>query len=515
MDDVDDVAAALRRSERQLAAAQRITHCGSWELELLDLTDFNKCILHWSDEVFRIFGYEPGAVPVNNESFFRAVHPDDRDRILTAVTTAIETGTTYSLDHRVIRPDGSIRIVHEQSEIQYDADRRPVLMIGTVQDVTELRTTETQLVFADRMASVGTLAAGVAHEINNPLAAVVANLDLLALALPRLEGVDALSGYLDDARDGAERVRAIVRDLTVYSRSDDARREPVDVHRVLDSALRMATHELRPRARVVRAYEPVPAVVANESRLAQVFLNLLRNAAQAIPEGAPADQEIRVGCSVGPDGMVVVSIADTGCGIPPAARLRVFAPFFTTKPLGVGTGLGLSISQRIITDLGGQIEFDSEVGRGTTFRIVLPPTGATPAAPTQHAGRADRSHVARRTILVIDDEPFITTALRRLLDDHEVSVLNEVPPALAAIRGGKRYDLILCDLMMPGMTGIDLYRELAHIAPEQAARVVVMTGGAFTPEARAFLDGTSVPRVEKPFELDVLDNVIERIAVPY
>ncbi len=512
--DEGNVAAALRRSERELAAAQRITHCGSWEIELVDLTDFFRSVVYWSDEVFRILGYEPGEIEATTENFFRAVHPDDRDRLKEAVDSLIETGTTSPVEHRVIRPDGSVRIVSELSELQYDAQHRPVRMIGTVQDVTELRATETQLVFADRMASVGTLAAGVAHEINNPLAAVVANLDLLALALRDVSDAETL-GYLHDARDGADRVRAIVRDLMVYSRSDDTHRDPVDVQRVLDSALRMAAHEFRNRARVVREYQPVPAVIANESRLAQVFLNLLRNAAQAIAEGAPADHEIKVACGRDDRGRVVITVSDTGCGIPASARLRVFAPFFTTKPLGVGTGLGLSISQRIIADLGGEVDFESELGKGTTFRIALPPSSETVATAVEHAHVPPRARVARRTILVIDDEPFITTALRRILEDHEVSVLNEVPPALAAIREGKRYELILCDLMMPGMTGIDLYRELAHIAPEQAARMVVMTGGAFTPEARAFLDDTSVPRVEKPFELDELDHVIESIAVPY
>ena len=515
-----DIEAALRRSEQHLAAAQRITHCGSWEVDLVDLVDLEANPLVWSDEVFRIFGYEPGAIEVTNENFFRAVHPDDRARITAAVHAAIASGTTYSIDHRVIRPDGSTRIVHEQSELQYDAAGRPVRMIGTVQDVTEQRSTEAQLVFHDRMVAVGTLAAGVAHEINNPLTAVCANLDLALAVLAdpagpaeRAELVRELADRLRDAREGADRVRAIVRDLMVFSRGEELTRTPVDVTLVLESALRMAAHELRGRARVLRTYGDTPLVEANEARLGQVFLNLVRNAAHAIPDGAPERHQIRLASATDPRGRVVVSIADTGGGIAPELRSRIFVPFFTTKAVGEGTGLGLSICQRIVTDLGGEIAFTTEVGRGTEFRVTLPAsTGAAPrprAAPVRPPPPASR---ARARVLVIDDEPMLTAALRSLLSDiHDVAVLNDAVVARDAFAAGVRYDVVLCDLVMPRLTGIQLHGALREIAPEQARRMILMTGGAFTPESRQVLESSGIAWIEKPFLLEDLCRAITEV----
>jgi PAS domain S-box-containing protein len=509
---LDDAQAALLRCRQHLAAAQRITRCGSWELELGDLSDIDANPLRWSDEVFRIFGYEPGAIAVSNENFYRAVHPDDRERIGAAVREAIETGTLYSIDHRVIRPDGSIRIVHEQSEVQYDAAGRPARMIGTVHDVTEQRTTEAQFAFRDRMVSVGTLAAGVAHEINNPLAAVCANLELLAGAVAELaeraEIPPEVHDRIRNASEGADRVRAIVRDLMVLSRIDELRRAAVDVTSVLESALRMALHELRGRARVIREYGRVPPVDGNEARLGQVFLNLIRNAAQAIPGGDPERHHIRIACATDERGRVVVAISDTGCGIPPELRPQIFAPFVTTKPPGEGTGLGLSICQRIVASLGGEIDFTSELGRGTEFRVTLPPRAAEPPEPAPDLAPAAASP-ARSRVLVLDDEATIAAVLADLLaEGHDVAVLTDAVAARDAFVAGARYDAVLCDLMMPRLDGMELHALLRRIAPEQAGRMIIMTGGACTPEAQRFLETSGVRWIEKPFRLDELHRAI-------
>jgi PAS domain S-box-containing protein len=506
VNDDRDAQESLRRIAKHLAAAQRITHCGSWELDLADLGDLDANPLRWSDEVFRIFGYEPGEIEVTNANFFRAVHPDDREAIAHAVRSAIELGTPYSMDHRVIRPDGSVRIVHEQSQIQYDSAGKPLRMIGTVQDVTEQRTTEAQLVFADRLSSIGAMAAGVAHEINNPLAAVLANLDLIARGLAAGRGIDELRERVADASEGAERVRAIVKDLMVFARAED-RRRPVDVTTVLESALRMVSHDLRYRARLVRDYGEVPPVLGNEARLGQVFLNLLRNAIQAFRDDDVDRHEIRIATSLDARGRVIIAIADNGSGIPPELQSRVFTPFFTTKPQGVGTGLGLSICHRIITDLGGEITFGSLVGQGTEFRIAVP-TSVQPSA----SGRIPRVTERRYRVLIVDDEPMITAALERILADHEVTVYNAAYPAVEAIAHGARYDAILCDLMMPQMTGIDLHAELARIAPDQAAKTIVMTGGTFAPDVREKLGLSGVPQIDKPFDVERLRELVARAA---
>jgi CheY-like chemotaxis protein/anti-sigma regulatory factor (Ser/Thr protein kinase) len=262
----------------------------------------------------------------------------------------------------------------------------------------------------------------------------------------------------------------------------------------------MAWNELRHRVRLVKTYGKVAPVEASESRLGQVFLNLVVNAAQAIPEGRIDANEIRISTRTGDDGRVIVEIADTGPGIPPNVLKQLFTPFFTTKPVGVGTGLGLSICERIVTGFGGTIEVESELGKGTVFRVALLAARST---ETQEAPEPTRSSSATRRgrILVVDDEPAIAKAVQRTLSrEHEVVVLESAVTALERIRAGERFDVILCDLMMPRMTGMDLHAALLQDEPSQSAAMIFLTGGAFTPHARKFLDEAPNLRMEKPFE---------------
>lgn len=390
-------------------------------------------------------------------------------------------------------------------------------LVGVGRDLTELKKMQAQLLVSDRMVSVGMLAAGVAHEINNPLAVIVANVDVASQEIAALTSgqenckqLQELADVMKDVRDAAERVRQIVRDLRIFSRADD--REviaEVDLRRVLDSTLRMAWNEVRHRAQLLKDFSEAPLVHGNESRLGQVFLNLVVNAAQAIPEGKAEHNKIRVSLSTGPDGRAVVEVADTGCGMPPGVLARLFTPFFTTKPPGVGTGLGLSICHRIVTALGGEITCESEVGRGTTFRVTLP---ASPHAIAQSTARppvAGATMAQRGSVLVVDDEVAVTRAVRRMLSgEHDVVAETSAADALALISRGRRFDVILCDLMMPEMTGMDLHDELQKAAPDQAAKMVFLSGGAFTPRARDFLDSVPNHRLEKPFEVQQLRAVI-------
>ena len=390
-----------------------------------------------------------------------------------------------------------------------------------VRDVTEQKRLQSQLLVSDRMASVGTLAAGVAHEINNPLAAVIANLDyiteqrgrLLACDLPARSYDSFLSdiqGPLEDAAEAARRVRLIVRDLKVFSRSPEAEpRGPISVVNVLESAVRMAWNELRHRARLVKDYEPVPAVEVDEARLVQVFLNLLVNSAQAIPEGSAEKNEVRISTRATGD-RVVVEVSDTGGGIQPSLISRIFDPFFTTKAVGVGTGLGLAICQRLVTDMGGELSVRSEMGKGTTFRVALPIRHAV-SNPVSGPPREALANTRRGRILVVDDDELILRAVERILSkEHDVVVTLGARQALALCSSGETFDLILCDLMMPDMTGMDVYLELARVAPPQEERVVFLTGGAFTPKARDFLATTPVEHIEKPFVASNLRAFVQR-----
>ncbi len=393
-----------------------------------------------------------------------------------------------------------------------------------------------KLALADRMVSVGTLAAGVAHELNNPLAYVTANLTFLteqvehltALLGPRAraeaEVADVLGQLVEaarDAKDGADRMRVIVRDLRTLSRADDASVGPVDLGPVLDSCVNVAWNELKHRARLVKDVGHLPAVRGSAGRLGQIFLNLLVNAAQAMPDGAAEQHEIRVTAHPLGDDRVVIEVGDTGCGIPPEVLPRIFDPFFTTKAPGVGTGLGLSIVHGIVTAMKGEIEVESAVGVGSTFRVVLPVCANEPAdehhegqgeGPPGGGGGAPRTSPAPRArLLVVDDEPLVGSVLQRTLgQEHEVVVCGSAQEALDRLGRGEAYDVVFSDLLMPEMTGMDLHAALARTRPELARRMVFLTGGACTEAAREFLAQPGMEWVEKPFDLEAIRQVIAR-----
>jgi two-component system NtrC family sensor kinase len=271
------------------------------------------------------------------------------------------------------------RVVGEVVAVPLVFDGRPAV-VCIARDITERRQVQEKLRAAERMVSLGTLAAGVAHEINNPLSYLLSNLhfvdDELSAMAEAGEGLASARGgelleALKEALSGGLRVRDIVRDLKTFSRDNEDQRGLVDVRGVLDSCVNMAWSEIRHRARLEKDYGEVPLVEANESRLGQIFLNLLVNAAQAIAHGDARKNEIRI--STRHEGeAVVVAVRDTGAGISEENLSRLFEPFFTTKPVGVGTGLGLSICHGIVTGMGGRITVDSQLGQGTTFRVFLP-----------------------------------------------------------------------------------------------------------------------------------------------
>jgi signal transduction histidine kinase len=390
----------------------------------------------------------------------------------------------------------------------------------------ERRKMKDQLLISERMASIGTLAAGIVHEINNPLSVMSGNLEVLErqfqvvvqalrdrcgeLPPPAREAVDSFREASSDAAEAAQRVLVITRDLRLFSHPDEMKREAIDVHKVLESSIRMAQNALRGRARLERRFGDVPLVEGHTARLGQVFVNLLVNAAQAVADRADRENVITLSTSF-QDGRVVVDVGDTGVGIPADALPRIFDVFFTTKPAGVGTGLGLAICHRIVTDLGGSIEVQSSPGEGTTMRVRLRrastgTTAETPVSPPPAAGERRRA-----TVLVIDDEPALGRVLPRLLAPHQVTVVARARDGLQLLQGEGRFDVVLCDVMMPEMNGMEFHQELARRRPALVDRVVFMSGGVFSPAIRAFFDEIPNLRLEKPLDIPALRRLVDEM----
>jgi len=377
-------------------------------------------------------------------------------------------------------------------------------------DITERRKLELdRAVVTERMASMGRLAAGVGHEINNPLTYALGNVDGLIEASTMAGGPPPATDVLErlhETRDGLWRIRVIVRDLQTLSRADEAHGE-LDLKQVIEQAIQIAGAELRHRAQLVRSYARVGTVLGSRTRLGQVFLNLIVNAAHAIPEGRTEHNRIEI--AIRDEGAeAVVEVTDTGAGIAAEHLDRIFDPFFTTKPIGSGTGLGLSISREIIGRHGGSITVASAVGFGTTMTVRLPhgqkpapaPVPATQPLPTGQRAR----------ILVIDDEPLITKIIKRGLPHHDVTVAGQARDALLRIEQGERFDVILCDLMMPDISGIEVHEYLTQSHPSAARKMVFMTGGAFTARAKRFLSEVTNDRIEKPFLMAQITELIDR-----
>jgi two-component system, cell cycle sensor histidine kinase and response regulator CckA len=500
--ELDDSLAALRTSRHELQ--QLIERLPDGVLIQREGT------VRWANAaLLEIFGLQR-VEDVVGRSIVSFVPAEDREPLALAMRrAAVSEVNDTRPEYRIQRPDGSLRRVQAGTAQLVDFRGEPARMV-VLRDVTEQHRLREQAAISDRLASLGALAASVAHEINNPLSYVLLNLELASSEVEAI-GSDRpdLRESLAHAREGTDRVLEIVRDMKMLSRLDEATDTAIDLAEVLDAAIAVAERVIRAKARLVRSYRPTPLARGMRGKLGQVFLNLLTNAADAIPEGAPSNHAIRVSTHTSADGRAVVEIADTGSGITPQIASRVFDPFFTTKPVGHGTGLGLAMCHRIITELGGEIAFESAPGT-TTFRVTLPV-----AAPHDKVARGvheDRQAPTppRRRVLVIDDEPGLLQAIGRwLAATHDVVTAPSARAALDILGGDAGFDAVLADLMMPDVTGMDLYERVRENHPGLERRFVFMTGGTFTPRAQRFVAETPNCCLEKPFAheqlLDALD----------
>ncbi len=448
---------------------------------------------------------------------WRAVHEDGSDfpGEMQPSMTSLRTATpTINVVMGIQVPDVSeTRWLSVNAQPIFPPDKmRPHGVITTFHDITPLKTAQQRIARQERLVTTGTLAAGVGHEINNPLAFILSNVEFSLEELRAIAGgspsarLRELIAALSEARDGVDRIRKIVRGLRALAR-EDSEVIPTDLSAVVDTAVNIAAHELRGKASVIRQLELTPPVLADESRLTQVLVNLIVNAAQAFTTKNFDQNTITLTSRTRRENRVELSVADNGPGMTEAVLARIFDPFFTTKPVGEGTGLGLSISRSIITALGGELTVESAVGKGTTFTLSVP---AAQQLLGEQAVAVEQVASQRGRVLLIDDEPALLASFKRVLErDHDIVVLADPRLALAALKA-TAFDVVFCDLMMPHLSGAELYEQVRGFDPHLAQRFVFVTGGATSAEAQRFLDETDNERLEKPFNLQNLRGIARR-----
>ncbi len=422
----------------------------------------------------------------------------------------------------VISGDGSAQAAAVDADAHLSKPVDPALLLRVLEEVdTSAALKRAELARAgelQRLVSLGALLGGIAHEINNPLAFVFGSLDILQRQLVDMVKPNHATGpfsvatamrALERAREGAERVAAVIRSASIFASADLEEEHVLDVHALLESAIQVASNEIRHGAILVRNYGDAPRVHGNPARLGQVFLNLLLNAVYAIQDQGGHNHVIRVGTR-SEGGSVWVTITDSATQLDPAATASLFDPASPTYAHGPRLRLGLAVSRELVQEMGGTIDYLPQQPRGAAFRVRLPACEreSIPAPPPKPPTRWSSE---RGTVLVVDDEPLLCELLSAMLSDrYQVSAFSSPRAALAALLE-REYDAVICDVMMPGLTGMELFDAAVRERPQLAERFVFITGGAFTERARLFLKQTGRPVLRKPCGRQELLEVIGRI----
>jgi PAS domain S-box-containing protein len=460
-----------------------------------------------------MLGYEPEELP-RNLAPLEIIHPDDRAKAAEVARRRIEGELdAVRFRARLVRRDGAI--VHCEVQGRRVLSRGRPAVLGAALDVTELeegraeiRRLREALLRSERLASVGELLGGVAHELANPLSAIMAQAVLLADMAP--EGPIA-----ERARkivDAAERAGSVVRNILSVVRDQPTARRQVAVNQLVTEAVELLAYRLlMSEVEVVYTLaEDVPPVWADPHQLHQVLVNLITNAEQAMRE-TPRPRRLTLRTAFEPSReLVVIEVADTGPGVPEANRSRIFEAFFTTKPVGAGTGLGLSVCREILASHQGRLILVEGVGPGATFRIELP-RGVPPSpAPSAPGGPAET--LREKAVLVVDDDPNVLAVLAEILTHYGARVEMAVSATEALERLGQRtFDVVVTDIRMPERDGVWLYEEIRRRVPILRGRVVFLTGDTLSPDTREFLRRVGAPSLAKPFQIGQVVQAIARV----
>lgn len=452
----------------------------------------------------------------------------DESRAVEAVKALVQAGKApVIILTRVGQESLSLRCLEEGAQEYLDRDELSTVnlrrALGYAISRHRANNLRLRLEHSDKLAALGQLTAGVAHEINNPATYVLSNLRQIEEVVGRLAGGTGKPGDLEliadmaqDCRRGVDLIASISRELKCYARTDDAAYEYIDIGELISNTSAMTLNEIRYRARFEKHVGNVPMIVGSRSKLSQILVNLLINATHAIQEGKSNENLIRVSCDLEGES-IVIRVHDTGCGIPERDRDKIFEAYYTTKEHGLGTGLGLPICREIATLHEGSLEFESAVGKGTTFTLTLPVHTALkgPTAAPPEARPADAPELRRRMrVLLIDDEPLLLKSLARMLQAHHDVVAATGGALGIAALGNQDFDAIICDLMMPEVDGLHVYETLQKEYPELVDKLVYLSGGVFTDRMSSFLDNTKPQLLDKPVSRDALLDAIEALTNP-
>ncbi len=506
----------MRESQAQLLEAQALAHIGSWQLDL------RTGRLTWSDEIYRIFGLKPQEFEATYEAFLIAIHPEDRDMVNRAYTESVRTRKPYAIIHRLLAKDGSVKYVQEQGRTFYDDQGQALRSVGTVQDITELRSAQARLDHYQRTEMIGRLAGGVAHDFNNHLQAILGFVELI------LEGMDpARKEYADlvEIQKAARYSAELTKQLLIFSRKQLVQPKVLNLNHVLTDMLKMIQRLVGEGIEIMwRPSVQLDPILMDATQVNQILMNLCVNARDAMKgSGVITIETDNVTCDEAfcanrpdrkPGHYVRLQIRDTGCGMEPRVMEHLFEPFYTTKAFGQGSGLGLPTVHGIVLQNQGFIDVQSEPGQGTTFILYLPRCPAE-ALPQPVAGESKPepgdAQGQGKTLIILDDEGAIMRFGMRALTRHGYRVLpaRNAAEAMSLARNHPEHiDLLLTDVVMPDMSGRELARQVALLRPD--IKCLFMSGYSHEELIRDGVVPLNVHVLAKPFSGETLTTQVRQ-----
>lgn len=376
----------------------------------------------------------------------------------------------------------------------------------------ELANTQEELFVAERQVAIEQLAGGIGHDINNPLGSIGGNLAYLRDRIAGEEGLEEEEEAIDEAIEGVQRIHRIVSDLTLPSHGDNSEDEIVDPRRAIELAIRLVAPEYRANTVFSVSVSSTMWAEISESKLTQVLLNLLTNAVHAVEAAGDSVSPVEIRCSH-QEAELRIEVSDKGGGVDEDLARRIFDPLFTTKTIGKGTGLGLYVSRSIVESVGGSLALAQSSSEGTTMQVSLraiEPDKSAVVLSNPRVGTTELAEVEGVRVYLIDDEAMVARAIQRMARKHHFVIESDSEMALEHLLEGHNYDLILCDLMMPRLTGMELYRRLIGARPELRERIVFITGGAVTSDAQAFVELPQITVLTKPLRMPTLLKTIAK-----